>query len=412
MTKILPVRGTHDLFGKNLFLYKHIEKIISKIANDYDFNEIITPIFEKSELFQKPLGQLSDVVLKEMYTFEDRNQSLITLRPEYTTPIIRAAITNNLLNNLPLKLFGMGPMFRRERPQRGRYRQFNQINFEILGSSDSFADTEIIVLASEFLKNINLNKKIKLYLNSLGDLDTLVEYKKKLSSYFDKYKNDLSDESKLKIHTNPLRILDSKDTADIKLNINAPKIENFYSVSAIKIFEDVKNLLSKSGIIFEIDKSLVRGLDYYCHTVFEFKNEDSVSQNTIIGGGRYDGLVKTLNGPNIPGVGWACGVERIIMMMKELKINPALAQLIIVEETSKEYGLNLLLKLRKMNFKVRYDYKYNLKKSLGQANEFKIKYAIIIGEKEKNNGFYTVKNLYEGNQIEVDFKELLTVLNS
>ena len=159
MTKIQPVRGTHDLVGKDLILYKHIEKIISKIAYDYDFAEIITPIFEKSELFQKPLGQHSDVVLKEMYTFEARNQSLLTLRPEYTTPIIRAAITNNLLDNLPLKLFGMGPMFRRERPQKGRYRQFNQINFEILGSADSFADAEIIILASEFLKNINLEKK-------------------------------------------------------------------------------------------------------------------------------------------------------------------------------------------------------------------------------------------------------------
>ena len=164
--------------------------------------------------------------------------------------------------------------------------------------------------------------------------------------------------------------------------------------------------------MFEIDKSLVRGLDYYCHTVFEFKNEDSVSQNTIIGGGRYDGLVKTLHGPDIPGVGWACGVERLIMMMNKIKINPILAQLIIIDEKSKEYGLNLLLKLRKMNFKVKYDYKYNLKKSLGHANELKIKYAIIIGENEKNNDFYTVKNLFEEDQKEVDFKELLKVLNT
>ena len=412
MTKIQPVRGTHDLVGRDLILYKHIEKIISKIAYDYDFTEIITPIFEKSALFQKPLGQHSDVVLKEMYTFEDRNQSLLTLRPEYTTPTIRAAITNNLLDNLPLKLFGMGPMFRRERPQKGRYRQFNQINFEILGSADSFVDAEIIILASEFLRNINLEKKIKLYVNSLGDLNTLVEYKKKLSSYFDKYKNDLSEESKSKIHLNPLRILDSKDTTDINLIFNAPKIEKFYSSSASKIFDDVRNLLSKTGIIFETDKNLVRGLDYYCHTVFEFKTEDTVSQNTIIGGGRYDGLVKVLGGPDIPGVGWACGVERLIMMMDEIKIQTALAQLIIIDEKSKEFGLNLLLKLRKKNFKISYDYKYNLKKSLGQANALKIKYAIIIGENERSKGTYTIKSLNEGNQKEVDFKELSKILNS
>ena len=179
MKKIQPIRGTHDLIGKDLVLYKKIEYIISKLADDYDFTEIITPIFESSELFQKPLGQHSDIVLKEMYTFEDRNKAFLTLRPEYTTPMIRAAITNNLFNHLPVKLFGMGPMFRRERPQKGRFRQFNQINVEIFGSSDAFVDAEIIILASDFLKNLNLDKKVKLYLNSLGDLDTLSQYKKK-----------------------------------------------------------------------------------------------------------------------------------------------------------------------------------------------------------------------------------------
>ena len=166
MKKIQPARGTHDLVGKDFLMYKKIEKIISKIANIYDFNEIITPIFESSELFQKPLGQHSDIVLKEMYTFQDRNQSLLTLRPEYTTPMIRAAITNNLFNHLPVKLFGMGPMFRRERPQKGRFRQFNQINFEILGSNDMAADAELILLADDILKKIFLNKKIKLVINS------------------------------------------------------------------------------------------------------------------------------------------------------------------------------------------------------------------------------------------------------
>ena len=412
MKKIQSVRGTHDLVGKDLVLYKKIEKIISEIADDYDFTEIITPIFESSELFQKPLGQHSDIVLKEMYTFEDRNQSLLTLRPEYTTPMIRAAITNNLFDHLPVKLFGMGPMFRRERPQKGRFRQFNQINFEILGSSDSFVDAEIIILASEFLKNLNLDKKVKLYLNSLGDLDTLSQYKKILSSYFYKYKDDLSNGSKLKIKINPLRILDSKNAKDIKINTDAPKIEKFYSKSASKIFDGVRNLLSQTGIIFETDKNLVRGLDYYCHTVFEFKTDILGTQKTIIGGGRYDGLVKALGGPNIPGLGWACGIERLMMMMDEVKIKQALVKLIIIEEKFKEYGLNLLLKLRKMNFKVNYDYKYNLKKSLGQANKLNIKFAIIIGENEIKKNIYTVKNLLNGDQTVVNFEELTKVLNS
>ena len=412
MKKIQPVRGTHDLIGKDLVFYKKIEKIICKMAHDYDFTEIITPIFESSELFQKPLGQHSDIVLKEMYTFEDRNHSLLTLRPEYTTPMIRAAITNNLFNHLPVKLFGMGPMFRRERPQKGRFRQFNQINFEVLGSSDSFVDAEIIFLASDFLKSLNLHKKIKLYLNSLGDLHTLSQYKGILSSYFEKYKNDLSNESQSKIETNPLRILDSKNPKDIIINSEAPKVEKYYSISANKIFDDVKNLLTKTGIIFETDSNLVRGLDYYCHTVFEFKTEILGSQNTIIGGGRYDGLVKALGGPDIPGLGWACGIERLIMMMDEVKIKKPFIKLIIIKEQFKEYGLDLLLKLRKQNFIIKYDYKYNLKKSLKEANELNIKFAIIIGENETQNNVYTVKNLLSGNQKIVNYEELTNILNS
>ena len=264
----------------------------------------------------------------------------------------------------------------------------------------------------KFLKKLNLDKKVKLYLNSLGDLDTLSNYKKKLSSYFNQYKNDLSNESKLKIETNPLRILDSKNAKDIKINTEAPKIDKFYSISAIKVFDEVRNLLNKSGIIFETDPNLVRGLDYYCHTVFEFKTDIVGSQNTILGGGRYDGLVKALGGPNVPGVGWACGVERLMMMMEEVITEQDLIKLIITEERFKEYGLNLLLKLRKMNFKVIYDYKYNLKKSLSQANKLNIKFAIIIGENESKNNIYTVKNLLNGNQSVVNFEELTKVLNS
>ena len=176
MTKIQPVRGTHDLIGNDLQLYKHINKVVSEMADNYDYNEIKTPIFESSELFKKPLGEFSDVVLKEMYSFEDRNQSSLTLRPEYTIPMIRASITNNLLNRLPVKLFGIGSMFRRERPQKGRYRQFNQINFEILGTFEPSADAELIILAYEFLKNLKIDNKVNLQINSLGDLNTISKY--------------------------------------------------------------------------------------------------------------------------------------------------------------------------------------------------------------------------------------------
>ena len=222
--KIQPIRGTHDIFGNDLILYKNIENKIENFAEIYDYKQIITPIFEDTNLFKKPLGDTSDVVLKEMYSFQDRNESFLTLRPEYTTPMIRASISNNLLSKLPLKLYGFGPMFRRERPQKGRYRQFNQINFEILGSDDIFSDVEIITLADRFLKKLISKEKFKLFINSLGEKNTINKYKNILTKYFQKYKNDLSSESQKKIITNPLRILDSKNKIDQKICKEVQKI--------------------------------------------------------------------------------------------------------------------------------------------------------------------------------------------
>ena len=410
MSNIQPIRGTHDLIGKKLILFNLINKAIHDIANCYDFKEIITPIFENTNLFKKPLGENSDVVLKEMYSFEDRNKSSLTLRPEYTTPFIRAAISNNLFERLPIKLFGLGPMFRRERPQKGRYRQFYQINFETLGTAESSADFELIILANEFLKKLKLNKKIKLYINSLGESKTIDKYKAILKDYYNKYKKDLSLESKLKIDTNPLRILDSKDKADLKINKEVPKINQIYSSNASKVFDEIQSLISSSGISFQVDHNLVRGLDYYCHTVFEFKADELGSQDTVIGGGRYDGLVKTLGGPDIPGVGWASGVERIMHLLDEIEDIPPLAQIIIINNEVKNYSLDLLIKLRKLDLKIRYDHKFNLKKSLKNANDSKIKFAIIIGENEFKNNNYTLKNLYEGSQKNVSLEELIKII--
>ena len=412
MSNIQTVRGTHDLFGNNLLLYKYIRKIISEMANNYDYEEIETPIFENSELFKKPLGEYSDVVLKEMYSFEDRNQSSLTLRPEYTVPMIRASITNNLLNHLPVKLFGIGSMFRRERPQKGRYRQFNQINFEILGTSEPTADAELIVLAYEFLKNLKINDKVDLQINSLGDLNTISKYNNILSDFYDKYKNDLSQESKIKIRSNPLRILDSKNPEDSKINQDVPKISDYYSKTAKEMFENVQSLISSLDINFSVNENLVRGLDYYCHTVFEFKARQLGSQNTLIGGGRYDGLVKTIGGPDIPGVGWASGIERIIMLLDKVNKKNPLVQLITIDNQSKKYAFKLLALLRKLKIKVKYDHKINIKKSLKNANQEKIKYAIIIGTTEEKNNNYTLKNLLDSTQQTLSFEELLKIIQS
>ena len=409
--KIQSVRGTHDLHGYELAKYRYVENFVRSIAHIYDFNEIITPIFESTELFKKPLGEHSDVVLKEMYTFKDRNGTSLTLRPEFTTPMIRAAISNNFLAKIPQKLYGIGPMFRRERPQKGRYRQFNQINFEILGTHDVAADVELILLADDILKNLFPNKKIDLQINSLGDKNTLKVFKKNLSLYFDKYKKELSLDAREKIYTNPLRVLDSKNSNDYEINKNAPKISDYYSEETKNKFMNIQTLLKEASINFQVNPCLVRGLDYYCHTVFEFKSNDMGAQDTIIGGGRYDGLIKVLGGPDIPGVGWAGGVERIIMLMQDIIKNEKKAHLILINENFKSYGLKLLNLLRKNNVSVYFDFKYNLKKSLSSANSLNFEYAIIIGEDEFKDNTCTIKNLYKNSQETVSFEKTIKILS-
>ena len=391
--KISPIRGTHDFFGQQVLKYRAIQDLISHYSRIYNFEEIITPIFESTELFKKPLGENSDVVLKEMYTFKDKNEDLITLRPEYTTPMIRAAISNNLLEKLPKKLYGIGPMFRRERPQKGRYRQFNQINFEILGTHDISADIELIILANNFLKNLIPEKKINLFINSLGDKDTLSNFSSALCKYFSQNKKKLTEASQNKIISNPIRILDSKDPMDIEINLNAPKISDFYSNEAKEKFFNIQEILKDMSVDFSININLVRGLDYYCHTVFEFKTLDLGSQDTLIGGGRYDGLTKLLGGPDIPGVGWAGGIERLIMLMDDIKSLQQTIHLIIINESFREYGLKIANQLRNKNINVHFDYKYNLKKSLSHANQSGARYAIIIGEEEVQNNLCILKDL-------------------
>tara|TARA_Y100001970_G_C14243363_1_gene866331 strand:- start:2457 stop:3689 length:1233 start_codon:yes stop_codon:yes gene_type:complete len=408
--KIKPIRGTHDLFGEEIKKFNQVVSEVKTCARKFGFNELITPIFESSELFKKPLGEHSDVVLKEMYTFRDRNEDEITLRPEYTTPMIRAAISNGLLNNLPAKFFGTGPMFRRERPQKGRYRQFNQINFENFGSDDFFADIEIINSANTILKNIIPHKKITLHLNTLGSRENLKDYKNILSKFFNDNKNNLSSESVEKIFSNPLRILDSKNIKDKALIEKSPKLIELISKSDLKLYEEIKNSLIDLNISIYEDTKLVRGLDYYCHTVFEFKTDEIGSQDTLIGGGRYNGLIKTIGGKDIPGVGWAGGIERIMLLMKNIKDDEKDIHLAIQEATFKKHALKIYDLLSKNNLNIYWNYKYNLKKSLSIASEKKAKYIIIIGDKENRNNNFSVKNLLTGEQKILDFKNILDYL--
>ena len=405
--KINRIRGTHDLFGEELKKFNKVVYEVKDKAKKFGFNELTTPIFESSELFKKPLGEQSDVVLKEMYTFKDRNEDEITLRPEYTTPMIRAAISNGLLNNLPAKFFGTGQMFRRERPQKGRYRQFNQINFENFGSDDIFSDIEIINLANTILKNILPHRKITLHLNTLGSRENLKDYKNTLSKYFNDNKNLLSADSVNKINANPLRILDSKNIEDKDIIEKCPKLIESLSKSDLNLYEEIKNCLIDLNITTYEDPKLVRGLDYYCHTVFEFKTDDIGSQDTLIGGGRYNGLIQALGGKNLPGVGWAGGIERIMLLMKDIVSNEKKIHLAIQDPTYKKYALAMYDFLIKNNFGVYWNYKYNLKKSLSLASDKKAQYIIIVGELENTNNKYALKNLISGEQKIVDLKNIL-----
>ncbi len=409
--KLRSVRGTHDLFGDNIEKYNIIQKVVTKFAEINSFKKLETPIFEFTELFSKPLGEQSDVVLKEMYTFKDRNEDFLTLRPEYTTPMIRAALTNNLLNDLPLKVFGIGPMFRRERPQKGRFRQFNQINFEIFGSNDCIADLELINLANDILKSTLPNTKFILNINSLGKKQNLIKYKEYLSKYFEDKKSKLSSESRNKIHSNPLRILDSKNQNDIEISNSAPSIKDYISTEEKNHFDELKNGLKYFGIDFKENNKLVRGLDYYCSTVFEFKTNDLGSQDTLIGGGRYDGLISILGGPDISGIGWAGGIERISMLMKNQKNKKSPIHLCISNIKFKEHLIKVINYLTKNNINFYWNYKYNLKKSLSKANTNNAKYVIIIGDNETKNDFYTVKKLTTGIQTEVNLNNIMNLIN-
>ena len=409
--KLRPVRGTHDIFGEEISKFNQILKVVSKNAKLKDFREIQTPIFEFSNLFSKPLGEHSDVVLKEMYSFEDRNNEFLTLRPEYTTPMIRAAITNNLLNDIPLKIFGIGPMFRRERPQKGRYRQFNQINFEILGTKDVLADVELISLSNIILNELLPRNKIILNINSLGDKHSLSNFKKNLAKYFNTHKKKLSNESVKKIDSNPLRILDSKFEEDIEISKSSPKIYEFLTKEAKMHYENLKKSLKVLDINFVEDFNLVRGLDYYCNTVFEFKTNSLGSQDTLLGGGRYDGLIKVLGGPDIPGIGWAAGIERIALLMEsEKKINSTV-HIAVTNEKFKDYFLYLQKYLSENKISYYWNYKYNLKKSFTKANTSSASYIIIIGENEFNGNFYTIKNLLTGEQKELMLDQINNFLN-
>ena len=405
--KLQAVRGTHDHLHIDMYNYNYIVNIVSRISAYYGFKPISTPIFEFSNVFKRTLGESSDIVTKEMYTFKDKGEEEITLRPEGTAGVVRAIISNGLAQEMPFKAFYHGPMFRYERPQKGRLRQFHQVGVELLGVKKEQADVEVIACANQVIKELNIQKSSKLNINSLGNIDDRKKYIKDLTDYLKNYKNKLSKDSLIRLEKNPLRILDSKSEDDISIIKNAPKLNEYLNNSSRENFKLVLEGLDNLNIKYLINENLVRGLDYYNDTTFEFITDKLGSQSAIIAGGRYDGLMKQMGGSDIPGIGWAGGIERLILLSAIKMMKNKHISIIPVGEENINICFDLAQRLREKNISVEMSYSGNLKKRLKNANKLASNYAIIIGAEEINNNSALVRNLETGEQDKIILPKII-----
>jgi len=407
--KLQPVRGTHDIMGDKIRTFRFIQETFQDIAKRFGHAEIRTPIFEFTEVFKRTLGETSDVVAKEMYTFEDRGGESLTLRPEYTAGIARAFISNGLQQSLPCKFFGYGPMFRYERPQKGRMRQFHQLDVEILGAAEPQADIEVLALAVTLLTELNLMADVTLEINSLGDQDSRQAYRDALVTYFSAHKDKLSEDSLARLEKNPMRILDSKDDGDRLLVENAPRISDYYNAATKAFFQEVLMGLDRLGIQYTLNERLVRGLDYYSHTAFEFITTALGAQGTVLAGGRYDALIGMMGGPETAGIGWAAGMERLAELVSPDLVpaeNRPIAVVPVGSECQTE-ALGVAQQLRASGYSVDMSYRGNMGKRMKRANKANAAAAVLIGEDELKRGVVTVKNFADGGQTEVALDQLM-----
>ena len=402
MSKSLQrVRGTQDLLPEISRKFRHIENLAWNQAKRYGYGEIDTPLFEMSEVFHRTLGETSDMVHKETYTFLDRGGDSVTLRPEGTAGIARAFISEGLAQNLPIKFYYSGPMFRYERPQKGRYRQFHQIGVETLGYDNPLSDVEVISLASDFLAELDLLSSCKLQLNTLGDATSRAQYREQLVQYFTQYKAELSADSQMRLEKNPLRILDSKDQNDRKLILGCPQMEASMTTESKNFFDRVRRGLEQNNIPYEVNSSLVRGIDYYTHTVFEFVTEKLGAQGTVLAGGRYDGLIQTMGGPQTPGVGWAAGLERLAELTAEnlIPAHKLKAAIVPADEAGELWALTVAKDFRSRGYTTEILWNGNVGKKMKKAASLGAEYAVIVGATEAQNKSLTVKNLSTGEQV-------------
>ena len=401
MSPLQPARGTRDLLPQDIRCHRFIEQAAFDTAVRYGYGEIATPIFEFTEVFARSLGDTSDIVSKEMYTFEDRGGSSVTLRPENTAGVVRAFVSNKLTQQIPLKLFYRGPMFRYERPQKGRLRQFHQVGVELLGVAEPLADAEVVALGAAFLTALGLGDRVVLEINSLGDSESRELYRAVLVDYLLARKDRLSPESRERLERNPLRILDSKDEGDRAVVADAPLITASLNDSSRAFLDEVIAGLDAAGVAYTLNPRLVRGLDYYCHTAFEFTTDALGAQNAVLAGGRYDGLVAQLGGPPTPGIGWAAGTERLAMLVDDVTDTPPPIAVVPVEPAQSLAALALAERLRAAGFIVDLGFSGGMAKRMKRANKIGARVAVIVGETELARGVAAVRDMHTGAQEEV-----------
>ena len=414
--KIQSIRGMNDLLPNDSATWQQIEKIVKGVLNSYGYNEIRTPIVEDTALFKRAVGEVTDIVEKEMYTFNDRNDESITLRPEITAGCVRAGIEHGLFYNQEQRLWYLGPAFRYEKPQKGRYRQFHQFGVEVFGLEGPNIDAELILLTARFWKALGIEEHTTLELNSIGSVEARANYRNALVSFLEQHKDKLDEDCLRRMYSNPLRVLDSKNPVVQELLNQAPKLFDYLDEESKNHFDGLCHLLDNAGIKYNINQRLVRGLDYYNRTVFEWVTTSLGAQGTVCGGGRYDGLVSQLGGQPTPAVGFAMGVERLVLLVRA--VNPSLNRDSSIDiymissgdDKTTSAAQKMAEKLRDglPNKRIVTNYgSSNFKKQFTKADKLGAKIAVIIGENEIANQSVTIKNLQTGEQVEVAQKEIV-----
>lgn len=401
-------KGTKDTMPRDSYKVQYIEREFSELCRLYGFGEVRTPMFESTELFNRGVGETTDIVQKEMYTFEDLGHRSITLKPEGTSPAVRAFIeSHDYAEMQPTKYYYDTPCFRYERPQAGRLREFHQFGVENFGTPDMMADAEVIALASDFIKKIGI-EDVELRINSVGCRECRPVYRNALQDYLRPYYEDLSDISKDRFEANPMRIIDSKDITDQRIAKDAPYMLDYLCDDCKAAFEALKTNLDAMGISYVVDPRIVRGLDYYTKTAFEFVTTKIGAQGTVCGGGRYDHLVEEIGGPSIPGVGFGLGKERLLILMEQNDIivdDPNVPDISVsfIGDKARLYALDLVHKLRACGVSAIIDtLNRNLKGQMKYANKLNARYSVVIGENEIEKGIVTLKNMNSGEQKEIN----------